>query len=246
MIERARALLFVLIGCSLLAAAPAFGTTVHGNFVGTTVDFNGVQETTQLALDPTDPEPLWEAPIVIGDSLFFSPTAFTAAANGAFGFDGTSSLLEMVISATSGTISTINITEAGDTILGGAGTAATSTNVGLSGIATVVEQGGLPIAPVQIPWAATFSQDTFTLPGDAGATAWIGSISIDVASVVPNATEVILDIDNTLFAFSEAGTAALIQKKTTDGLIITVPEPATFALLGLGLLSAAASGRRRR
>jgi hypothetical protein len=243
MMERSRYLVLVWLGCSLLFAAPAFATTIHGNYNGSTIDFLGVQETTNSA---GDPEPLFEAPTVIGDSLFFSPSSFLATASGG-GLDQTAALLEMTLSATPGNfIETITITEAGDTFLaGGAGTATTGTFVGMSGVITVTQVNGAPIAPVFINYTGVFDQDTFALQADAGSSSWLGVASIDVASIVPNATQAIFDLDNLLFANSEAGTTALIQKKVSNALVISLPEPTTAALLGLGLLGAAAIGRRR-
>lgn len=246
MMKFSHSLSLVLFGCSLLFAAPAWATTVYGNYSGTTVDFLGVQET---AVAP-DVEPLFEAPTVVGDSLLFSPSAFLAQASGGTdpgNLDTTSSLLEMTLSATNGSfLEEIVITEAGDTFLAGPlGTAGTSTFVGMSGVVTVTAANGVPIAPVIINYTGIFDQDTFVLQTDAGSSSWLGSATIDIASVVPNATEATFDLDNFLFAASEGGTSALIQKKVSNALIISLPEPTTAALLGLGLLGAAVTGRRR-
>jgi hypothetical protein len=247
MMERSRSLslsvLLVSLGLLALVAGPASATTVYGNYSGATMDFLGVQETSTFG----DPEPLFEAPIVIGDSLFFSPSSYLATAAGAGGFDQTGALLEMTLAATSGNyIETVTITEAGDTFLvGGGGTAATGAFVGVSGFITVTGANGAPIAPVIIPYTAIFTQDTFALPGDFGNTTWVGTAIVDVASVVPNATEAVFDLDNNLYAYSEAGTSSLIQKKVANALVISLPEPTSVALMGLGLVAAAFAGRRR-
>ena len=49
-----------------------------------------------------------------------------------------------------------------------------------------------------------------------------------------NATKVRVALDNDLFVLSESGTTAKLQKKVADGVVVTVPEPASFALLALG------------
>jgi hypothetical protein len=65
---------------------------------------------------------------------------------------------------------------------------------------------------------------------------------------VPNATKVSIDITNTLTASSQAGTAAMINKKDFGGISITVniPEPTSLVLVVLGLVSFAGTGRFRR
>ncbi len=230
------------VGCLLLVAAPAFATEIYGDYFGTTVNFLGVQETTNT---PGDPEPLFEAPVHIGDQLLFFPSNFVAQSAGG-GVDTTAALLEMDLQAVTGTyIEMIHLTEAGDTFLAGAGTASTGTFVGLSGVVTVLGADDPGDVGQLINFVGIFDQDTFDLTNDAGATAWLGSIDIDVAAAVPNVTLAHLQIDNFLFAASEATTSALIQKKASGALIITVPEPTSLALMGLGVLGAAVIGRRR-
>lgn len=69
---------------------------------------------------------------------------------------------------------------------------------------------------------------------------------MDIASVVANATRIHLALDNDLFAGSEAGTSAKIQKKVVDGpsIIISVPEPSALTLLALGCLALGLRARR--
>jgi len=102
---------------SLLASGAAFATVNHGNFPGSTVDFNAVSETTLTA----DPEPLWEAPTLAGagDQLAFFPTNFTSACSLALGAaDTTASELTTEIVAHPGTsIDTIMLAENGDVTL---------------------------------------------------------------------------------------------------------------------------------
>ncbi len=64
--------------------------------------------------------------------------------------------------------------------------------------------------------AAFTPSDGFFLPGDLGVTLWSGAVSIDVASVVSNATKVTFSFDNDLIATSEGGTTAIIQKKVVE------------------------------
>lgn len=253
MILRCRVLLSLLAAFALLASASAGATTVYGDFNGTSVDFLGVQETSQAG----DPEPLFGAPTVLGNQLLFSPSTFIAQANGAAGFDNTHSLLEMDIMATGPSgITEVNLTEFGDAVLAGVGTAGTSTFAQMSGFLTVTETTAGSITPVVISWSGVFSpSDSLNLVSDPGTTLWSATISIDVtaelaaAGVFDAATKATLDYNNSLFAFSEAGTAATIQKKVVDGpsvIVEVVPEPVTGALVAGGLIALGIHARRRR
>jgi len=238
----------------LLAASPALAQVNHGDFTASPgVDFLQVTETTQLAVDPTDPAILFGVPVASPsfNTLTFNPPAFTASASPTNGrvSDITLSLLNVDILATAvGTyIDTLTITELGDSILTGfAGDANTGTFVSLSGWVTVTEDINGPIVPVDIPILSVFTQDLFLLPGDIGAINWSGVALIDVASVVPNATRVSVAMNNYLEAARLGSHSATIQKKHSRGVVITVPEPSSIALIGLGLLFGITAGARRR
>jgi hypothetical protein len=72
---------------------------------------------------------------------------------------------------------------------------------------------------VVIPFSGTFlPTNTFSLPGDYGASTWVGSLTIDVAAQVPNATKAVLQLDNTLSTNCEPGASSVkIQKKSVGG-----------------------------
>ncbi|MCP5056619.1 MAG: PEP-CTERM sorting domain-containing protein [bacterium] len=251
----------LLVG--LLWAVPAGALPVnHGTFVGTDVDFEDVTETTQSA----DDECLFTttngavdgacatAPIVAGNQLLFFPTGFTASTTGG-GADTTASLLSMFIQSTgSGIIPSLVISEFGDTVLAGSGTAVTETEVAMIGTLTVMEVDGTFGfntscfidfgAACVIPFTATYSpSNTFDLVSDPGATNWSATVNVDLLGF--DATKIQLQLDNQLDAFSEASSSALIQKKVVSVAAITVPEPGT-ALLGIGGLLGFLLARRSR
>jgi hypothetical protein len=248
----------------LVIGQSALATINHGNFVGTDVTFGNVSETSTFG----DPEPLFEAPTVGGNSLFFSPSNFTAETNGVGGFDSTGALLQTMITATSlSTIDVLNFQEFGDATLIGAASAGTGVFASLAGFVTVHEVNGLPITPLVIGFNAgglvngSFTPGTLGTTGldrntNGGTTLWNGQLSIDIAAALvlaghaPAATRVELALDNDLYAYSEfASNSAKIQKKAVSGptIIITViPEPGTAALLGLGLVAMTLRARGRR
>jgi hypothetical protein len=242
------------------AAQSALATTAYPDYFGPGVSFTGIQETSTFG----DPEPIFGAPTGSGNQLLFFPTNFTASTNGLNGFDQIGSQLQALITATSPgmTIDTILIDEFGDsTLTGPTGTGATGAFASMAGFITVLEVLGVPVAPTVIGFnAGGLLNGSFTpghlgvtglaLPGDAGTTLWSGSVSVDVAAIVPNATKVMLSFDNDLMAYTEGvANTAKIQKKVVDGpaIIITViPEPGTAALLGLGLLALSLRARGKR
>jgi len=234
----------------LLLGGSADATTSYGNFAGTNVTFQNVRETSTTG----DPEPLFGAPTVVGDQLLFFPPfppGFIATAAGAGGLDQTGAQLqtEILVTAPLGILDTLRIREIGDSTLVGAGTAATGAFISMSGFVTVTDTLSGPITPIVIGFIGTFSQDLFTLPADPGFTAWNGQVLVDIAAIVPDATRAVLSLNNDLVAYSEAGTSATIQKRATIGPAITVeiiPEPATAALLGFGLIGLTALARHGR
>jgi len=248
---RASALALGLVLC--FAAGQASATVMYGGHVGPNVTFSNVQETSAIG-----PEPLWDAPVYVGNQMLFFPSAFVAASSGG-GIDTVSSQLQAQFSGTTAldTITQIDITEFGDATLSGVGGAATGASAAMSGFVTVLADTSGAIAPVVIPFTAAYTpagsvvggQLVLGLPGDAGVTIWSATTSVDIASVVPNATLVQLSLDNTLSAASEVDTSSLIQKKVVDGpavIIDVIPEPGTALLVGSGLFIMSLRTRRQQ
>ncbi len=220
--------LFVSLGAvfALLVAQPARATVNHGDFLGTSVDFIAVSETTQTA---GDPEPIWGAPSIggSGDQLVFFPAAFTSSCS-LGSSDVTTSILTTTITAQpGGHIDNVTLVESGDatlTVFPPFGDPSTNVTAALTGTVTVTETTSGPIAPVVIPFTGSFTpSDTFSLPINFGLSTWSGSISVDVASVVPLATVAELSLDNTLTSNCGPGnTSALIQKKVVSGPSVAI------------------------
>ncbi len=240
----------LVFGAALLvAASQASALTLYPNYVGPGVTYTLVQE----ASSSGDPEPLFGAPTGVGDQLIFFPPAFTASTAGAAGFDHTGSQFQARVTSNNAlsVITTVNFTEFGDAqIFGAGGTATTGTFAALAGFITVLENTSGPIAPVVIPFTGTFAPGSnLTYTSNFGVTIWSGTVSVNVAASVPNATKIQISLDNDLYAFSEAGTSAKIQKKVVNGpavVINVIPEPTTAILIGSGLLVLGIRGRRVR
>jgi hypothetical protein len=260
--SRGRILLLPLLTllASLVAGHAALATTTYPNYLGTSVNFTGIQETSTFG----DPEPAccFGAPTGVGDQLLFFPTNFTATTTGVNGFDQTGSQLQATITAVGGAkITTILLSEFGDATLSGAASANTGVFANMAGFITVLEVNGVSVAPTVIGFNAgglvngSFTPGTLGTTGldrntNPGTTLWNGQVAVNIASVVANATKVTLSFDNDLSAYTEfASNAAKIQKKVVDGpavIITVVPEPGTLVLLSGGLLAMAIRARSRR
>ncbi len=178
---------------------------------------------------------LWDTPALsgTGDGLLFFPPDFTSTCTTGAS-DTTSSQLTTTIAAQgASTLDEIFLVEAGDVTLTAFppfGDPTTNASASVGGFLTVIEDTGGPIVPVVIPFSGIFvPTSTFSLPGDFGVSNWQGSISIDVAAQVPNATLAMLQLDNTLDTNCGAvgNTSGVIQKKSVGGptvaLIVNSP-----------------------
>jgi hypothetical protein len=230
-------------------------TIIYGDLDGVTTDFLGVQET---ANSPGHTAPLFGAPTLVGNALFFNHMSFVSQSN-----NGASDINDGQLDTTIVTtnlpgyyINQLTLQEFGDSTLAGTGTSATYASVGSAITLTV-----LALDDNEIPFALIGTNLTFTNNGQwtlAGgpltAQNWSGSINFQMApflesfGITGQATEVALTLDNTLATSSEANTEAFIAKKA-EGLQVTpivVPEPSTLSLLMLtgALLMVGRFGRK--
>jgi hypothetical protein len=233
----------------------------YGTHAGTHVIFGDVTEDTTSG----DSQPLFGAPTVTGNSIDFSPAGFDAQSQNG-GTDTTASSLSFTLSAKPGSwITSLIFSEAGDTTLAGnvaPGSTDTATGVFASGTIEIHDVNFAPINPViSAPFALSFtpSGGTYFLGTDGGGgpvfhTQWTGSVTIPIEDILlangigTGATRVMIDLDNTLAAESQAGTSAQIAKKDFGAVAIRaeVPEPGLLGpAAGLAALALRKRGRVR-
>ena len=273
--SRAVVALAVVAGVALFCVTSQVALAVpinYGNFMGDNVTYIDVTEEANTDDDAT---PLYGAPTVSGDSIDFDPTGFDANASGAGDNDITDGQLNfMVESKVNKVINSLTISEAGDTTLSGFGTDATLTSVTAAGILDIFEVNGVDIDDISVPFALSFlpvggvavptsTGFAYGLGSDGGGgpifhTIWDGSVFLNLNAILAangimgQATKIGINMNNTLVALSELGTASLIAKKDVGGLSITIngpnpdpgggpiiPEPASVVLAALGLFGLA-------
>lgn len=226
-------------------------STNYGDYVGTTVEFLQVTESTDEA------NFLYNAPTISLNTLDFDPTGFVASSGGG-GADITDGQLNFTICSLPGNfIDQVLFSEAGDYTLVGGGTSGTYVQVSAPVTIEIYQVDGAAITPINVTQYMTFTppDGKYDLINDGPAVAdpWSGGVSFDVNQILVDngvdfdvgATKVDFYLDNTLVAISEVGTQARIAKKDFSGFTITVtPEPSTIGLLVIGVLGM--SLRRRR
>ena len=237
---------------ALLLLTGSAHAAFYGNYAGSTVTFEGVQ----------DQNGLFGAPVVSADSLDFNPNTFEAGCP----LHGCSSelvddTLTFTIQANSGSyLNDIVLSEAGDFNLSTfVANDLAVTSVAANIFVDILAIDGVAVNNINANASMVFTnggayQRSFGSDGvGTSSGAWTGNLTLDLDAIIAaagasgQATRVTLNINNTLTAFAGGNALAFIEKKDFDGLAVTVvPEPGTAILFGLGLAGLASVRRSRR
>jgi hypothetical protein len=217
----------------------------------------GFHNISQSGQGPGDPPAPYGPPTISGNTLSFaSPAAFAAtSANGVFDIEDsfTDGLLTFDVEADPDTwITGLKLTERGGRnlfeLILGSGTNSTRVNVIAlaSVVITELDHGNTPLtAAAAAPIPVGFNL-TWDLINNPGADLWTGMDPVDIEDILIDrevdfergATAFDFIMNNQLFAISEEGTFAFIDKKRIDIDVDTemCPEPTTALLVLCGLL----------
>jgi len=220
------------VALAISVGSPTLAAVIYpGPFVGSDITYTDVTEASAFPLD--DPEPLFGAPTVSGNTLDFNPSA-GAFASSAPPPDVTDGALRFVVSSNSELdLASLLFTERGDFAFTGVTPGGEFVSAQLQ--VTVLDENEDVLVDDDVSFFELFDAPT----NEIGP--WALSLNIDI----PDGHDtVIVELDNVLTASSTTGNTASIRKKDFDVTFNVIPEPATAGIFGLaafGLLT-----RRRR
>jgi len=219
------------VACGFAVSSAQAVVLYPGPFVGTDFTYSNVSEVTTSS---GDPEPLYGAPTVTGNTLDFNPDLYAFAADAPPPDNTNSTLSFTYASNTAAPLPYLAIYEDGDYLFSG------TTAAGELVTATIFVQIRDVNTNTLLTSASTSFSEIYDSPNvEAGF--WSLNLFIDLTPY--NRTAVRVTINNLLTASASGGSTAFIQKKDFQIDPEVIPEPASVALLGLGVLVMAS--RRR-
>ncbi len=200
----------------------------------------------------TDPLPLFGPPVATGgDTLLFTPVDFRSVSGG----DTPSSditdgqLLMTIASLGDHGVSSIEVREEGVYTVAGPADATALAMAEATLFYWITEVDGEPIKPIGStetlgPFVASHGGGidpigTWSLEGNLDIAGLLGTPGSDV-------TEVVLSLDNTFVTTASHGGSAAIDCKGFQANSISLPEPASATLIGLGLFCLTGLRTRRK
>ena len=203
------------------------------------VSFEDIMQSTQT---PDDPDNLYGEPDTsTSDKLSFRPVSFAATATGAGGVDVTDGFLSFTVKSAPGTWSTgFNLMESGSWSLI-PDSAGNSAGVRGNGAIRITEVNGQPVAGPSFPILYLDDFDQSDTPPDSDN--WDLTFSQGFGSVDGRVTEFKVELNNRLFALSQAGFSFVDKKNIMITVDTEIPEPTTLLMASLAL--AVSLGRRR-
>ncbi len=252
--------LFVALSIVVIASSAAKAVVInYGDFTGSNVMYLQVTEDTRASANA-----LFGTPAVLGDTLDFDPTQFTASTTSTSGSSSSAIVdgqLNFTVMSTDASfaIDNIVISESGDYSLQGLGSAQASASVATPVTFTILEVDGAAVTPVtqsNVPLVFAPSGGSYSLASDGAVTGagWSGTLDFDIAALFASSglagkhvTKVEVVLDNTLSVAAADGGSSFIAKKDFNGVVIsTVPEPGSLSLLATLALGALSIFRRRK